>query len=102
MIADHPHRTTQKGGSSSHGGLAEDADAVPAGSALAEGVDRVGARVDDGSEPVEDLPQAVGLEAADEHAALDTIPPLLQGGGDPGAARVRRIAALPSGRSSQS
>ena len=74
MIASHPSQDRPEGRLVPDGGLPEDMDTVPTGGALAEGVDRVGVRVDEGGEPVEDLTQAVGLRALPRRRTGSRVP----------------------------
>jgi len=70
------------------GGLAVDADVLPAGGALTEDVERVGARIDHLPEPLAEFTERIVLDGADENASLDAVAVGLKEGGDVGAAVV--------------
>src|SRR6266568_54550 len=71
-----------------HGGLAHDDGAVPACGAQRYDMDRVGVGIDEATQSGGEFVQVVGLDGADEDAALDSVTDLLQGGRDPGAGVV--------------
>jgi hypothetical protein len=71
----------------SGGCLAVDANRLLACRALAEDVDRVRVRIDDGGYPGAHFGEQGGFQGAYEHAALDAIAVGLQDGGYPCPAR---------------
>lgn len=70
------------------GCLAVDADGFPAGSALAEHVDRVRLSVDYLANPLTCFGEGGVIDGSEEDAALDAVAVGLEDGGDAGAAVV--------------